>query len=210
MMMNFNDGETAMLRKWRVSVVAAALLLAGCSGDGVGPEGPSWFRASLEGEVTTSFEGTGNYSFQRDYAETPYYFTIYANGADPQLDHEVFSIRWPTTSRPSIGSYPLVPYDHTHGSATGVTAFYRWRRGDNETAPAVGEVYVAMGGTVEITHSSRSAVEGTIRFSGVQISRFGAGGGFRQDAPDRPDGAAPRIEVEGTFRAPYWAGFGTP
>ena len=192
-----------------IYLLVVALSLNGCSGMGTTPEGPSWFRASLEGEVTGNFDGTGSFSFERDYAETPYYFKVHARGTDPEVT-ERFYIRWPVTSRPRVGSYLLVPHEHGHGSTTGVTAHYSWSRGDNETSPATIEVYVALGGVVEITHSSRDAVEGTIRFTGIQTTRYATSGVIRTDPAHQPDPTAPTIEVTGTFRAPYWPGFGTP
>lgn len=190
-------------------LAAMLVLTAGCGGEAVGAAGPSWFRAALEGEVTGSFEGRGNYTFERDYAETPYYFSIQAEGSDPET-REKFFIRWASTERPSTGTYPLVPHDHRHGSSTGVTALYVWSRGDNVTAPNQGELYVASGGTIEITRSTRDVVEGTIRFSGIQTAKYGLGETLRDDSRYAPDPTAPKIEVAGTFRAPYWPGFGTP
>jgi hypothetical protein len=185
------------------------LLAVGCAESGTGPAGPSWFRATLEGEVTGTFEGTGDFSFQRDYAETPYYFTIHAKGADPETD-ERFYIRWPITSRPGTGSHPLVPQEHEYGSASGATVLY-WRiQGDDDPAPAQVELYVASGGVVEITRSTADVVEGSIRFSGVQVIRDAPSGPQRADPVYRPDPAAPRIEVEGSFRARYSEGFGSP
>lgn len=195
----------------RRSIAAGALciLAAGCGREGIGPDGPSWFHASLAGEVVGSFEGTGTFSFERDYAETPAYFTIRAKGSDPEVE-EVFHVRWPTTARPRPGTHPLVPHEDAYGSTRGVTALYWRTRGDDVNAPAHIELYAAATGVVEITHSSGEVVEGTIRFTGLQTTRSAPSGPQRQDPIYDPDPNAERIEVEGTFRAPYSPGFGTP
>jgi hypothetical protein len=178
---------------------AAFLLFSACEWSGTGPGGPSFFQAELAGEVTGSFYGAGSYYYARDHAESPYYFTVAAKGTDPEV-RESFDIRWPVTVRPSEGSYRLVPFDHRYGSSTGVTAIYFWSRGDPVTA--FSELYVASDGVVEITRSTRDAVEGTIRFTGIQTFRDGPDGPTRMDPRTSPDPTAPRIEVEGTFRVP--------
>ena len=184
------------------STTAALLLaaaLSGCRGDGVGPHGPSWFRASLEGEVNAQYEGTGDFSFLRDYAESPRYFRIYSTGLDTVV-RETFHIRWPEARQPAPGTYALVPHTDAFGSTQGVSGVYLWHRGDNVTAPAQSERYVATGGTIEITRSTQEEVEGTIRFSGTLVERRGTGAPERLDPQERPDPAAPKIEVTGSFR----------
>lgn len=176
----------------------ALLLLAGCA-DGTGAADPSWFRAELSGEVTDRYEGTGDFSFDRDDGDTPHFFRITSAGFDPAIQ-EAFHLRWPDDRRPQPGAYPLVPHTNQYGSTRGVTAVYRWSRGDNVSAPAGGELYVAEGGAVEITRSTSEEVEGTIRFSGIQVTKTGPVYRERDDPRHQPDPGAPRIEVSGTFR----------
>lgn len=174
-------------------------LLTACGSEGTGAQGPSWFRASLSGEVAGEYEGTGDFAFERDHGDSPVYFRISSAGLDPAVQ-EAFGIRWPDGRRPSPGTYALVPHTDLHGSSNGVAAVYRWSRGDNVSAPHEGETYVAVGGTVEITRSTDDEVDGTIHFSGILVDRTTPQGLERRDPRDRPDPAAPRIEVTGTFR----------
>lgn len=180
------------------------LLLAACA-DGTGAAGPSWFRASLSGEVTDQFEGTGDFSLQRDDDDTPRYFRIYSSGLDPAV-RETFHVRWPDDRLPQPGTYALVPHADQHGSSRGVTAVYLWNRGDNVSTPARGELYVAASGTVEITRSTDEEIEGTIRFSGVQVTKVGPAFVERDDPRHQPRSDAPRIEVTGTFRVTRFDG----
>lgn len=174
-------------------------LFTACGSEGTGTQGPSWFRASLSGEVAGEYEGTGDFAFERDHGDSPIYFRITSSGLDTAVQ-ERFWIRWPDSRRPSPGTYALVPHTDVHGSSHGVTAVYTWDRGDNVSAPHQGELYVAAGGTVEITRSTDDEVDGTIRFSGILVDRTTPQGLERRDPRDRPDPAAPRIEVTGTFR----------
>jgi hypothetical protein len=179
------------------------LLAAGCVGDGIGPGGPSWFRATLEGEVTGQYEGTGAFAALRDEAGGPRFFMISSEDPGPER-RESFYIRWPSSARPGPGTYPLVPHETRYGSARGVVAHYAWSRGDNVSEPHWSELYVAAGGVVEITRSTAELVEGTIRLSGIQTERNGPMHTERMDPRNQPDPTAPRIEVSGSFRVAKW------
>ena len=184
------------------STTAALLLaasLAGACRDGTAAEGPSWFHASLSGEVSREYTGTGRFSSERDYADGPRHFRIDSDGLDT-VARETFFIRWPDARRPAPGTYALVAHTDDYGSPRGVTGVYLWQRGDNVSSPHAGELYVAVEGTVEITRSSADEVEGTVRFSGIQVSKRDATGSRRDDPRHQPDPNAPRIEVAGTFR----------
>lgn len=184
-------------------LLSATLLAAACGGDGTGPGGPSWFRASLSGEVTGDYEGTGDFASLRDDIDTPRYFMIFSESKRP-LASEKFYLRWPGSARPGEGTYPLVPHRDMYGSTAGVTGVYLWQRGDNVSAPAHSELYVATEGTVHITRSTRDEVEGTIRFTGILVEKAGPWGYIQMDPRHRPDPASPKIEVTGTFRVTRW------
>ena len=180
-------------------VVTAALLATGCVGDGTGPGEASWIHASVTGERSGSFGGSGVFAFDRDYAETPYYFKVYTRSSEPGTAHALY-LRWPTTRRPGRGVHHLVPHDHQHGSFAGATAVFVWSEGDDLTGPAEREVYVAASGTVEVLRSTRRTVEGAVRLTAVQTERSGAAGAYRLDPRHQPDPSAPTVEVTGTFR----------
>jgi hypothetical protein len=194
------------MRPAKLISIACLLLLAACKGEGTGPAAPSWFRASLEGEVTRQFEGTGRFASEPDRTDAgaPDYFQLSARGLDAGTD-ETFRLRWPSGARPGPGTYALVPHQDVHGSSAGVTGLYRWTRGDNVSAPFGGELYVAAGGTIQITRSTPDGVEGTIQFSGIQVTKMGVWTNERDDPRYAPDPSAPRIEVSGSFRATPWS-----
>ncbi|MCA1788841.1 MAG: hypothetical protein LC667_02980 [Thioalkalivibrio sp.] len=194
------------MRPARLIPAFCLLLVAACRPEATGPGGPSWFRASVEGEVMRQFEGTGRFASEPDRTDAgaPDYFQLSAKGLDSETE-EVFHLRWPSGARPGVGTHALVRHADPYGSSAGVTGIYRWSRGDNVTAPFGGELYVAVSGRVEITTSTTDAVEGTIRFSGVQVTRMGVGANERDDPRQQPDASAPRIEVSGSFRATPWS-----
>lgn len=188
------------MRCSKPALIALLVLFASCSRDGTGAGGPSWFRASVSGEVSSEYEGTGDFGFYREEDGGPgRYFKIGSQGTRAELD-ENFYLRWPDDRRPRPGTYALVPHTMLHGSPHGVTAIYTWHKGDNVTAPSHHELYVASGGVVEITRSTADEVEGTIRFSGVQVGKWVGITTERHDLPYAPKADAPTIDVSGSFR----------
>ncbi|MCA1788843.1 MAG: hypothetical protein LC667_02990, partial [Thioalkalivibrio sp.] len=139
-----------MLQTNRIKLLALVLLATACSSDGVGTEGPSWFRASVSGEVNREYQGRGVFaSGPDDDVQTAPHFRIASDGEDVGT-HQSFYLRWPDARRPAPGTYELVPHDDEYGSTRGVTAVYTWSQGDNVSSPASSELYVAAAGTVEI------------------------------------------------------------
>ncbi len=193
-----------MMRPADARVLLLALpLLAACGGETTAPAGPSWFRASISGEVTAQYEGTGDFAALRDDERSARYFMVFSEGGGPGAT-ERFYIRWPSDARPAEGTYGLVPYQDRYGSSNGVVAHYLWSRGDNVTEPSHAALYVASAGEVRITRSTADEVEGTLTFSGIQVERSGPMGIERLTPRNQPDPAAPRITVTGTFRVSRW------
>lgn len=178
------------------------VLLAGCGGDATAPA-PSWFRASISGQVAGQYEGTGDFASLRDEGDSPRRFMVFSQRQDGAVA-EGFYLRWPGSGRPAPGTYALVPYEDRFGSSTGVVAHYRWSRGDNVAEPASSELYVADAGEIRILRSTEDEVEGTVVFSGSQVERRGPLGYERLDPRNQPDPGAPRISVTGTFRVTRW------
>lgn len=187
------------MRPLRLILALLLLVFTACARDGTGAAGPSWFRASLAGEVTKHYEGTGTFSFDRDHGDSPRYFKIYSQAVDEAVEQN-FSVRWPSDRRPAAGTYPLVPHTDEYGSSQGVTALYLWKTGDNVSTPSSGELYVATDGEIEITRSTVDELEGRITFSGVQVLKQGPWYRERDDPRHQPDAGAPKIEAAGTFR----------
>ncbi|HEX2206566.1 MAG TPA: hypothetical protein VHG93_02730 [Longimicrobium sp.] len=177
-------------------------LAAACGSDATVP-GPSWFRASISGEVTAQYEGTGDFAALRDGGDDARHFMVFSQVADSRVKDR-FYLRWPSAARPAPGTYGLVPYQDRYGSSLGVVAHYLWGRGDNVSEPGRSELYVAHAGEVRITRSTPDEVEGTVVFSGIQVERSGPMGIERLDPRNQPDPAAPRVTVTGTFRVARW------
>lgn len=187
------------MRSHRLILVLLLLAPAACAREGTGAAGPSWFRASLAGEVNKQYEGTGKFSFDRDHGDSPRYFKIYSHAVDAEVEQNFF-VRWPSDRRPAVGTYPLVQHTDQYGSSQGATAIYLWTTGDNVSTPSGGELYVATGGEVEITRSTADELEGRITFSGLQVTKQGPLYRERDDPRHQPDAGAPKIAVAGTFR----------
>jgi hypothetical protein len=180
------------------------LLAAGCTEDGTGPGGPSWFRATLDGAVTGQYEGRGEWGPERTEQGAPWYLTI-ASQEETDGVEQSFVLRWPGRGRPQAGTYSLVHFDDAAGSPHGPVALYRYQAGDNVSQVAMVDTYVGLAGTVEITRSTDDVVEGTVQFSGAQVYRSVGADVLRNDPRGQPDPAAPRIQVSGSFRVTRWA-----
>lgn len=188
------------MRFSKPAVLTLVLLAAGCSQDGTGSSNSSWFRASMSGAVSRSYEGTGDFALYREESDdTRRFFKIHSEGADAEVA-ERFYLRWPNDRRPGVGTYSLVPHADRQGSPHGVTGVYSWSRGDNVTTPASSELYVATTGVIQITRSTADEIEGTISFSGIQVTKWGPIYPERDDPRYAPDPTAPTIEVGGSFR----------
>lgn len=105
--------------------------------------------------------------------------------------------------RPPVGTYTLGPLAESGGVAERFTAIYstgRW----HDT-----ELFAALYGEVNITHSTEARLDGTFHFSGAQFSEtehvsnwaYILGRGQTFPKPDAIDTNA-RIEVSGSFSAP--------
>lgn len=185
-------------------VALSTLLAAGCSGDGTGPGGASFFRASLDGEVTGQYEGGGEWGPQRVEPGAPWYLTIASQEARDGREQR-FVLRWPGRGRPPVGAYPLVRFADGSGSPQGAVALYGFQDGDNVSRAATYETYVGLSGTVEITRSTDEVIEGTVQFSGAQVYRSVGADVLRNDPRGQPDPSAPRVNVSGSFRVTRWA-----
>ncbi|HEX2078301.1 MAG TPA: hypothetical protein VHG08_11350 [Longimicrobium sp.] len=181
---------------------AAVLLLGGCERGAVGNE-PSWFRASLAGDVQDSFEGTGDFAPLRDELGTPRYFRLFSESTNPNRRDAIW-IRWPSGRYPAPGRYALVPHDMQYGSRSGVSAIYGRGSGDNVTQVARNETYIVQDGFVEITRADRDVYEGTVEFTALQVYSSEGLTVHRNDSRITPDPTAPRIHVTGSFHATFF------
>jgi hypothetical protein len=193
------------MRTVRALTALAALafvVVGGCKRGSVNAE-PSWFHASLAGDVADSFEGTGDFAPLRDEADGPRHFLIFSRTTNPARRDAIW-IRWPTGSYPAVGRYALVPHDMPYGSRHGVSAIYGRGAGDNVTQPGWDETYIVQDGFVEITRAGIDAYEGTVEFTALQVHRSEAIAVTRNDSRITPDPTAPRIHVTGSFHATFF------
>lgn len=184
------------------ALVSAALLSA-CDPSSTSPGEPSFFLASLDGAVEQTFQGTGDFANLRDDIDQPRRFILFSQSTEPGRRDNIYLI-WPRAGRPQPGTYTLVPHSTERGNPAGIVALYLNAHGNNVDARAVDELYVALGGQVTITRSTADVVEGSVVIDGAQVSRVVGIDIQRQDPRAHPDPAAPRVQVNGSFRAVFF------
>jgi hypothetical protein len=167
----------------RTGVLAIAFIaLAACNADVTPPADGSYFRATIEGAVSTEFEGAGQFSISEGG------FFLFSAGRGSSA-HQTFQIHNRTGELPAAGTYTLAQGDGDLWATFLVS--------DNRGGTLEG--YAAYEGVVEITELSESGVEGTFRMSGFRMIHRMAGGRVERTITRTPD--APTIEVSGTFSA---------
>jgi hypothetical protein len=184
------------------ALVGAALLSA-CDPSSTSPGEPSFFLASLDGAVEQTFQGTGDFADLREETDQPRRFVLFSRTTVPGRRDNIYLI-WPQAGRPRPGTYALVPHSTERGNSAGIVAMYLNAHGNNVDVQAVDELYVALGGQVTITRSSADVVEGSVVIDGAQVYREVGIDIQRQDSRAHPDPAAPRVQVNGSFRAVFY------
>jgi hypothetical protein len=192
----------------RKTVTIAGVLViasAGCSYSPLTPGGPSFLRAAVEGAVVETYEGSASF-----HVGTPgpgrQQFQISSYGG-VQTGPSFALTRWDGGRLP-VGTYPLAladldPYLNGHpGIPSGLTLQYFHTDEKHEAQ------FVAYDGLLEITHSSRTRVQGRFTFS---AERYCLRERVRSNPPADPIGPclpqssriadAPVIHVTGSFAA---------
>ncbi|HEV2735686.1 MAG TPA: hypothetical protein VGV85_12650 [Longimicrobiaceae bacterium] len=183
-----------------MGLVALSALAAACDAtDGVRPDQPSWFRASLQGAVAGDYEGSGEFLAGSDpRAGEPIVFTLNSVGLGTAANQS-FQLHRRGEGVPGKGTYALGPLRTSDGRLQGFTAYYVRQVGNRM------EAFTARSGQVEITAVSRDRVEGKFRFVGsLYCSRAVVGNASDPAAcgsPNTIDPQAASIEVSGMFAA---------
>lgn len=188
--------------RWVLGLITLSSLSAvsACDPAGsVGPDAPSWFRASLQGAVAGDYEGTGEFHAGSDpRAGEPLVFTLSSRGLGARADQS-FQLYRRGAGMPGRGTYSLSELQHGDARPQGFTAYFTRRVGDRI------EAYAARTGQVEITAASAGRIEGTFRFTGsLYCSRAVVGSASDPVSCGSPGGFAPNaasIEVSGAFVA---------
>jgi hypothetical protein len=173
------------------AIALAMVGLAACETGVTRPDpDPSFFRASIDGAISTAFEGSGQFitTIPAPHVPARPTFTLFSAGIGAS-SHQTFQLSREVAEIPAVGTYLL-----GDGAADFRATFLRHGpRGETL------EGYAAYEGTLEITRSGADGIEGTFRMSAFQmIAREGARPAtrFMFRTPE-----SPTIEVEGTFRA---------
>jgi hypothetical protein len=175
----------------RWTMVAAALALAACGdsndGTGPGPGGPggpgggtATFSAQVSGGVQATIGGTASFgSGTDDQGQTLHFIQLVEGGTSPGAMIQ-FARKGPQGF--SAASYTIV--DGKNGVGDGdVVAVLTDKEGNQLTA-----VFAASGGTLNVTSSSGTRMEGTFTFPAI-------------GAAIANPGAALNVTVTGTFTA---------
>lgn len=159
---------------------------------------PSFLRATVEGAVAATYEGTGDFHVgsgsRRGVSEK---FTLNSKGAGA-AQGQSFSLWRIGEGRPRPGSYTLQTPDYTSTRWSGFAAVYTRSVGNMH------EAYVARSGEVVITASSEERVQGTFRFTAARYYAREIRGSNPPEGSGDPsvvDPRAPTIEVSGSFGA---------
>jgi hypothetical protein len=178
-------------------IFAGAAILTSCvRGDPTGGSRPSWLRASVEGALTTVYEGNGTFQDGRD-PDAGATFVIYSEGTGERRGQSLMLYRR-GAGQPKPGRYELEIVDPAQPTSRGFTAFFRRVVGDTS------EAYAARAGEIVITASDQDRIQGTFRFTAFRYNQRNVGGspgGRSSGSPGNPAPNAPTIEVAGSFHA---------
>ena len=166
-------------------VIALAGGLAGCADAPTAPTEVGQVLASVQGSVSTLYQGTGQFSVgSARIPQRPKFFIL--RSADVATGgREALIVQRLGADLPEPGEYAL-------GTPGGFVARYE------RTQDGVREGYTADAGTLEITSATPTRIEGSFRFSAV---RHCTGSRNAMTCQVPPPADAPRIEVEGSFVA---------
>jgi hypothetical protein len=178
-----------------VGVIAGGLVLGGCS-DGVTTTGPesSFFRAAIQGALSTKFEGSGQFTAMEarqtpQGVTIPASFALFSEGRGNSANQTFQLHRQGSSDVPQPGRYTLGGGDADFQATFMISS----PRGESLDG------YAAYEGSLEITSSSPEAIEGTFHLSGFRIIRRTPDGGVERMIHRTPE--SPTIEVTGSFRA---------
>lgn len=169
-----------------------AALSAGCY-DPAGDLSASWFEATITRADAPAVQYSGPSSFvdYQNWDGTRRWFRLNTHGAGDASGHRL-RIHRRGVGRPSRGTYVLGPPVVEDGREVGFIASYTPEGDCHET-------FIARSGTMVITLSTRSVVDGTFQFTGVRRCSMVSGGDSEPHVFILP--GAPEVEVTGSFRA---------
>lgn len=184
-----------------ITVGTLALACGACEGSGpTGSNGPSWLRATINGSVQATYDGTGDFHLGTDERTGgASQFSVYSAGTGT-ASGQSFLLQRSGAELPARGIYPL-------GLTSGFTARYI-RQADGAM-----QAFAAQSGEVEVLQSSRNRIEGRFRLVGFRYCSRDATGNRAPDGPCTVPGApiagASTVEITGSFAAtPRNDGFG--
>ena len=179
--------------KTRVTLLAVGLVsLAACEGNPLGEADPAQLVASIEGGITASYEGTGEFSTAPGGLPRPIKFSLRSAGRGTASNQ---GFHFHSESMPSVGVYALGASKSADGEQP-VHAVYSWQDGRKV------ERFSAREGELVITEASANRVAGTFRFTGLLTSVCTATNSSAQFCTvSPPDASSKQIVAAGSFEA---------
>ena len=182
---------TALTALGFVAVIAAC--------DSTGSTGPqsdnSYLRASINGALNTSYEGSGQFwlGTGTHRPTQPSTFSLFSAGHGASTN-QTFLLFRPGAELPKAGTYTLGV------AGAGFQAHFSRTADQGQTL----EAFAASSGELKITRSSPERLEGHFRMTGFQFchrDRAGSRPNLTCVVPTSVDPDAPTITVEGSFSA---------
>lgn len=143
-----------------VGASAVLILAAACEGPAE-PHSPSWLKAVVHTDPTTTINGAGTFHVGRAprYGADVKFSVAASDNAEGRKEHILLTR--PGKGRPPEGTYELGLLQAEDQSLVGFRALYLfWSESEGS------RYYTSTSGRVRITHSSDERVEGEFRFTG--------------------------------------------
>jgi hypothetical protein len=169
--------------------------LPACEAASIGPvSDTSYFRASIDGAISSTFEGSGYFIAGVDARRpaAPPMFSLFSEGRGGSANL-AFQLFRPGGDLPAVGTYRLGPFVGPTGGEFQANLQITGTRGQTL------EMYSASEGLLEITLATPERIEGSFRMSAYRSGGMTGPGTFVGGLRPGPD--TPWIDVEGTFAA---------
>jgi hypothetical protein len=144
-----------------LGIALIALLAASCSSDQVAPAPEGWLSATILGDESAAYRGTGHFQSTSELpgwpAEMPSIFFLYSAGTGSSTGEE-FTLTGYDRERPGVGRYPL---GASQGESYDWNLTYNVQRGDSIAR------YGVVDGEFEITASSNESIQGRFSITAV-------------------------------------------
>jgi hypothetical protein len=176
--------------KWSLGALfGAAILVAGCDQQPTGANSQSWFMATVDGAVSASYTGTGDFHLGKDH-EGQAAFSLSSEGTGDAAGQS-FLLHRSGAGMPGKGTYALGP------QGSGFRAVYI------RQVDGMMQAFAAQSGELAVAEANSDRVRGTFRLVGTQYCERAVRGSAAPSGPCNPTVApapgAPTVEITGSF-----------